>query len=160
MATWRACNRRRAIYVLVAVRAVILCVSWPSVCLLPLQVIDDPCGNSFVESTDAPSVDPQLRVEHYTRTQEQDLQLGILSVCLCVCVCACVCVRVCMCAYVHACMHLFLLPCPHHSLPVLFPLPLFLLLYRQLLSVNQAKMSQQLTVMNSLMRCGQLSVCL
>ena len=79
MAASRACNRRRATYVLVAVRAVILCVGWPSVCLLPLQVIDDPCGNSFVESTEAPSVDPQLTVEHYTRTQEQDLQLGILN---------------------------------------------------------------------------------
>ena len=60
--------------------------------LLQLQVIDDPCGNSFVESTEAPSVDPQLIVEHYTRTQEQDLQLGIQPVCVCVCMCACVCV--------------------------------------------------------------------
>ena len=48
---------------------------------LSLQVIDDPCGNSFVESTEAPSVDPQLTVEYYTRTQEQDLQLGIQQVC-------------------------------------------------------------------------------
>ena len=78
--------------------------------LLQLQVIDDPCGNSFVESTEAPSVDPQLTVEHYTRTQEQDLQLGIQPVCVCVCVHACVhavCVCVCVCVYalVDACMH-------------------------------------------------------
>ena len=64
--------------------------------LLQLQVIDDPCGNSFVESTEAPSVDPQLTVEHYTRTQEQDLQLGIQPVCVCVHACACACVRACM----------------------------------------------------------------
>ena len=67
--------------------------------LLQLQVIDDPCGNSFVESTEAPLVDPQLTVEHYTRTQEQDLQLGIQPVCVCVCMCACMrvcCVCVCL----------------------------------------------------------------
>jgi len=73
--------------------------------LLQLQVIDDPCGNSFVESIEAPSVDPQLTVEHYTRTQEQDLQLGIQPVCVCVCarmrafvcVCDCVCMYACVC---------------------------------------------------------------
>ena len=32
----------------------------PSVCLLQHQIINDPCGNSFVK---APSVDPQLTVE-------------------------------------------------------------------------------------------------
>ena len=82
--------------------------------LLQLQIIDDPCGNSFVESTEAPSLDPQLTVEHYTRTQEQDLQLGIqpVSVCACVCACVrecvhavCVCVCVCVCAIVDACMY-------------------------------------------------------
>ena len=90
--------------------------SFPS--LLQLQVIDDPCGNSFVESTEAPSVDPQLTVEHYTRTQEQDLQLGIQPVCVCVhacvracvsvcacmlgvCVCDCVCMYACVCMYVY-----------------------------------------------------------
>ena len=81
--------------------------------LLQLQVIDDPCGNSFVESTEAPSVDPQLTVERYTRTQEQDLQLGIQPVCVCVCVCVCVhacvhavcvCVCVCMRLWMHVCM--------------------------------------------------------
>ena len=52
-----------------------------------------------MESTDAPSVDRQLTVEHYMRTQEQDLQLGLQPVCVCVCVCVCahVCVRVCVC---------------------------------------------------------------
>ena len=49
-----------------------------------LQVIDDPCGR-FVESTEAPSVDPQLTVEYYTQTQEQDLQLGLQQVCEVVC---------------------------------------------------------------------------
>ena len=112
----------------------LLCVSWPSASLLlPLQVIDDPCGNSFVESTEAPSVDPQLTVEHYTRTQEQDLQLGIQSVCVCVCVCICTCM--------HGPVSSSLSP----SLPFLFPLPLFLLLYRKLLSVNQARTSDELT---------------
>ena len=158
--------------------------------LLQLQVIDDPCGNSFVESIEAPSVDPQLTVEHYTRTQEQDLQLGIQPVCVCVhacvhavCVCVCVCVwmrlwmHVCMCVYVGMCMcvyirmcvsgykrmfqvqasfHLLPLPVSHllQLLPSLFPL----LVYRQPLSVSPARMSQQGTVMNSLMRCGELCV--
>ena len=53
--------------------------------------IDDPCGNSFVESTETPFVDPQLTLEHYMRTQEQDLQLGLQPVCVHVCVwCVCV----------------------------------------------------------------------
>ena len=92
--------------------------------LLQLQVIDDPCGNSFVESTEAPSVDPQLTVEHYTRTQEQDLQLGIQPVCVCehACVHACVCVHagcvcmrlwmhVCMCVYAGMCMCVYIRMC-------------------------------------------------
>ena len=94
--------------------------------LLQLQVIDDPCGNSFVESTEAPSVDPQLTVEHYTRTQEQDLQLGIQPVCVCVCEHACVhacvcvhagcvcmrlCMHVCMCVYVSMCMCVYIHMC-------------------------------------------------
>ena len=96
--------------------AVILCASRSLLSLPTLQVIDDPCGNSFVESNEALSVDPQLTVEHYTRTQEQDLQLGIqpVCVCACVCVCVCVCVRacvgVCVCVLVCVCVHLFLLP--------------------------------------------------
>ena len=120
--------------------------------LLQLQVIDDPCGNSFVESTEAPSVDPQLTVEHYTRTQEQDLQLGIQPVCVCVhvcvcaccvcvcvcvcvcCVCVCVCMRlwmhVCMCVYAGMCMCVYICMCErvHTYVPVqasfhLLPLP-------------------------------------
>ena len=103
--------------------------------LLQLQVIDDPCGNSFVESTEAPSVDPQLIVEHYTRTQEQDLQLGIQPVCVCVCACvhACVrvccvcvfvyviddpCVHVCVCMCVSVCIRIFQVQTSFHLLPL------------------------------------------
>ena len=80
--------------------------------LLQLQVIDDPCGNSFVESTEAPSVDPQLTVEHYRRSQEQDLQLGIQPVCVCVHVCVHACV-LCVCVYVivDACMYVYVGMC-------------------------------------------------
>ena len=99
--------------------------------LLQLQVIDDPCGNSFVESTEAPSVDPQLTVEHYTRTQEQDLQLGIQPVCVCVCVCVCVracghlcvyaivyaCMHVCVCGHVYVCVHTYVCERVHAYVP-------------------------------------------
>ena len=81
--------------------------------LLQLQVIDDPCGNSFVESIEAPSVDPQLTVEHYTRTQEQDLQLGIQPVCVCVFVCMRLCMHVCMCVYVSMCMCVYVCVCTY-----------------------------------------------
>eukprot|EP00118_Oscarella_pearsei_P021122 m.234891 g.234891 ORF g.234891 m.234891 type:complete len:446 (+) comp40122_c1_seq3:1824-3161(+) len=40
-------------------------------------IIDDPSGNSFVENPIAPQVDPQLVVEHYDRTKEQDEFVGI-----------------------------------------------------------------------------------
>ena len=156
--------------------------------LLQLQIIDDPCGNSFVESTEAPSVDPQLTVEHYTRTQEQDLQLGIQPVSVCACVCACVreCVHavcvcdcgciyvqyVCVCGHVHVCVRMcvsvYIRMFKVHTTFLLLPLPVSssvtspfspcLLMYRQPLSVSPARTSQQWTVMNSLMRCGELCV--
>ena len=44
------------------------------------QVLDDPCGNSFIENLCAPSDDPQLIVESYQRSHEQDIMLGIQSV--------------------------------------------------------------------------------
>ncbi|KAJ8385285.1 hypothetical protein AAFF_G00190740 [Aldrovandia affinis] len=40
-------------------------------------VIDDPSGNSFVENPCAPQKDDALTVSHYTRTAQQDMQLGI-----------------------------------------------------------------------------------
>ena len=95
-----------------------VCLSSSVPSLLQLQVIDDPCGNSFVESTEAPSVDPQLAVEHYTRTQEQDLQLGIQPVCVCEhacvhagCVCMRLCMHVCMCVYAGMCMCVYIRMC-------------------------------------------------
>ncbi|XP_065917725.1 zinc finger protein ZPR1-like isoform X2 [Dysidea avara] len=45
-------------------------------------VLDDPAGNSFVDNPHAPKNDPQLKTEHYTRTPEQDLQLGISQMAL------------------------------------------------------------------------------
>ena len=45
-----------------------------------LQVIDDPCGNSFLESITVPNMDPQLAVDHYKRTLQQDIQCGVVPV--------------------------------------------------------------------------------
>ena len=42
-----------------------------------LQVLDDPCGNSFIENPLAPSPDPVLSIKYYTRTEEQETELGI-----------------------------------------------------------------------------------
>ena len=45
-------------------------------CLFSTQVIDDPAGNSFIENELAPNVDPQLDVEHYVRSEQQDKEIG------------------------------------------------------------------------------------
>lgn len=44
-----------------------------------MQVLDDSSGNSFIENPLAPDVDPLLSVDHYNRTSEQEVQLGIIS---------------------------------------------------------------------------------
>ena len=44
-----------------------------------IQVLDDPSGNSFIENPLAPDVDPFLSVDHYSRTSEQEVQLGIVN---------------------------------------------------------------------------------
>uniref|UniRef100_A0A6G1SK39 Zinc finger protein ZPR1 n=1 Tax=Aceria tosichella TaxID=561515 RepID=A0A6G1SK39_9ACAR len=50
-------------------------------CKLMMQdftlIVDDPSGNSYVQSLTAPSIDPALEVIHYTRTRDQNLLLGI-----------------------------------------------------------------------------------
>ena len=40
-------------------------------------VIDDPAGNSFVENFLAPAPDPRMTISNYTRTDEQDISLGL-----------------------------------------------------------------------------------
>jgi len=40
-------------------------------------LVDDFSGNSFVENPLAPSEDPELIIQHYMRTQDQDWKLGI-----------------------------------------------------------------------------------
>ncbi|KAH3766532.1 nucleolar zincfinger protein [Pelomyxa schiedti] len=40
-------------------------------------VLDDPAGNSFIQNPSAPAEDPQLLVEHYTRSEDQDRALCI-----------------------------------------------------------------------------------
>ncbi|KAJ2015512.1 nucleolar zinc-finger protein [Coemansia sp. S680] len=42
-------------------------------------VIDDPTGNSYVENLCAPNPDPRLSIQHYRRTREQMIQLGLLN---------------------------------------------------------------------------------
>ncbi|KAJ3309716.1 nucleolar zinc-finger protein [Boothiomyces sp. JEL0838] len=39
--------------------------------------IDDPTGNSYIENLCAPKEDPQIKTTLYTRTKEQNLQLGM-----------------------------------------------------------------------------------
>lgn len=40
-------------------------------------ILDDPSGNSYLQSLTAPSVDPSLEIIHYSRTRDQNLLLGI-----------------------------------------------------------------------------------
>ena len=40
-------------------------------------VLDDPAGNCYLQNTCAPEPDPQLTVEHYARTEEQNELLGL-----------------------------------------------------------------------------------
>ncbi|CAH1796192.1 unnamed protein product [Owenia fusiformis] len=42
-------------------------------------VFDDPSGNTFVENPCAPDADPQMTGKHFTRTTQQDVQLGLQS---------------------------------------------------------------------------------
>lgn len=50
-------------------------------CKLMMQdftfILDDPSGNSYVQSLTAPSIDPGLEIIHYNRTRDQNLLLGI-----------------------------------------------------------------------------------
>lgn len=41
-------------------------------------VLEDPSGNSYIENLCAPRADPQLKVEHYQRTEEQRRAMGFL----------------------------------------------------------------------------------
>ncbi|KAG9509029.1 Zinc finger protein ZPR1, partial [Fragariocoptes setiger] len=40
-------------------------------------ILDDPSGNGYVQSLQAPSIDPDLEIVHYQRTRDQNLLLGI-----------------------------------------------------------------------------------
>lgn len=40
-------------------------------------ILDDPSGNSYVQSFSAPSKDPELEIIHYSRTRDQNMLLGI-----------------------------------------------------------------------------------
>uniref|UniRef100_A0A8B9PR99 ZPR1 zinc finger n=1 Tax=Apteryx owenii TaxID=8824 RepID=A0A8B9PR99_APTOW len=40
-------------------------------------VMDDPAGNSYLQNVYAPEDDPELKVEHYERTFEQNEELGL-----------------------------------------------------------------------------------
>ena len=44
-----------------------------------MQILDDPSGNSFIENRLAPDVDPFLSMDRYSRTNEQEVQLGIIK---------------------------------------------------------------------------------
>lgn len=45
---------------------------------LPFTIIvDDPAGNSYIENPYAPNPDPHMKTSFYTRTDEQDLSLGL-----------------------------------------------------------------------------------
>ena len=40
-------------------------------------VVDDPISNSYVQNLYAPDPDPEMKIEKYKRTFEQDEELGI-----------------------------------------------------------------------------------
>jgi zinc finger protein len=40
-------------------------------------IVDDPLAGSYVQNLYAPDVDPNMVIEEYERTQEQDEDLGI-----------------------------------------------------------------------------------
>lgn len=40
-------------------------------------VVDDPSGNSHIENPSAPDADPKLSVQHYYRSEAQDLECGL-----------------------------------------------------------------------------------
>lgn len=42
-------------------------------------VLNDPAGNSFMENPHAPAADPEMKVVHYTRTRQQDIDLCIIT---------------------------------------------------------------------------------
>ncbi|KAG1707335.1 hypothetical protein DVH05_026527 [Phytophthora capsici] len=45
---------------------------------LPFTVVlDDPSGNSHIENPHAPAADPKLKVTHYYRSEQQDLDCGL-----------------------------------------------------------------------------------
>ncbi|KAL7672094.1 hypothetical protein ACOME3_006989 [Neoechinorhynchus agilis] len=47
---------------------------------LPFEfVIDDPSGTSYLQNFYAPESDPMMKIEEYTRTREQDEELGLLD---------------------------------------------------------------------------------
>lgn len=43
-------------------------------------ILDDPAGNSYIENPSAPSSDPLLSVRFYERTQQQQIELGYLTI--------------------------------------------------------------------------------
>uniref|UniRef100_A0AAV1UJR3 Zinc finger ZPR1-type domain-containing protein n=1 Tax=Peronospora matthiolae TaxID=2874970 RepID=A0AAV1UJR3_9STRA len=45
---------------------------------LPFKVVlDDPSGNSHIENPHAPAADPKMKVSHYYRSEQQDLDCGL-----------------------------------------------------------------------------------
>ena len=53
-------------------------IVWHIVHISHTQILDDPSGNSFVENQLAPSPNPDLTTEFYSRTEEQNRDLGLL----------------------------------------------------------------------------------
>lgn len=43
-------------------------------------VLDDPCGNSYLQSFDSPELNENLTIEKYERTREQNDDLGLLDI--------------------------------------------------------------------------------
>jgi len=44
-------------------------------------ILDDAAGNSYIQNLNAPDVDPDLKEDKYTRTEEQNDELGISGMC-------------------------------------------------------------------------------
>lgn len=45
---------------------------------LPFTIeVEDPAGNSFIENPRAPELDPLMKIEHFVRSEAQDLECGL-----------------------------------------------------------------------------------
>lgn len=42
-------------------------------------ILEDPTGNSYIENPNVPQKDPEMTITHFTRTRQQDIDIGLAS---------------------------------------------------------------------------------